>query len=275
MFDLTVKRQFAEKPTLYSPDTKNQENNALGGTLASIPLELREAIYRLLFQEDHLSILRVSRYINAEATAVLHKTRPCRMYVGYPRFGRPNNSGRRPAASCFPIQNFEVRVNFSNVICHDEGHYYLVPPHEFKPISVFGDPNVCRQSMVLSLDPNLPRSALLVRKYLKMLFEESRHVLGFRSLLILFLSGGVDENLRKKWIDVQGIATDLLDPKLGPSVCFDTERGLCVAYKPWDFVSRQCRVKQEYWHGIQYTRFTYEGDGNEEPSARKADALRD
>ena len=209
------------------------------------------------------------------------------MYVGYPRFGRPKDFHRRPTASCFPIQNFEIHVNFTKAIDHGNGLYFLIPQAHFEPISVFGDPNVCRQSMVLSLDPNLtsspllvgqdlnlPRSALPVGEYLKTLSEESRHVLGFRSLLILFLSNGADENLKNKWINVQSIATDWLDPKLGPSVCFVTERGQCVAYKPWDFVSRHCRVKQELWRGIQYTRFTYEGDGNEESSARKADASR-
>ena len=263
-----------EKPTLCSPDTKNQEINALGGTLSSIPLELREAIYRLLFLGSHLSILQVSKYINAEASAVLYKSRPCYMYVGYPRFSRPQVFRRRPAASCFPIQNFEIKVNFSNVIGHDIGFYYLVPPADFKPISVFGDPNVCRQSMVLFLDHYLPNSAMRAREYLKMLFGECKHVLGFQRLLLVFLSAGHEDSLSMKRINVQGIATELLDPKLGPSVCFDTERGLCVGYKPWDFISRQCRVNQEYWRGIQYARFTYEGDGNKKPPAAKADVSR-
>ena len=273
MFSLTVRRHSPEKPTLCSPDTKNQETIALGGTLSSIPLELREAIYRLLFSEGHLSILQVSKYITAEATTVLHKTRPCCMYIGYPRLGHPQDFRRRSTASCFPIQNFEIRVNFLNVIGHAYGLYYLFPPADFEPISVFGDPNVCRQSMVLLLDHNLPKSALRVREYLRMLFKESRHVLGFQRLLLVFLSAGPDEKLLMKRINVQGIATELLDPKLGPSVCFDTKRGLCVGYKPWDFVSRQCRVNQEYWRGIQYTRFTYEDDEHQKSPATKTDAL--
>ena len=274
MFGLTVRRQPPEKPIICSPDTKNQETIAPNGTLTSIPLELREAIYRLLFSEGHLSILRVSKYINAEATAVLYKIRPCCMFVGYPQRGRPRGFRRRPIASGFPIQNFEIKVNFLNVIECDEGHYSLIPPADFEPIRVFGDPNVCRQSMVLILDHNLPRSARWVRQYLKMLFEESRHVLGFQRLLLVFLSAGPNQNLIMKRINVQGIATELLDPKLGPSVCFDTERGLCVEYRPWDSISRQCRVNQEYWRGIQYTRFTYEGDENKKLPATKADASR-
>ena len=262
-----------EKPKICSPDIKNQETNALGGTLSSIPLELREAIYRLLFSEGHLSILQVSKYINAEATAVLYKTRPCYISVGYPQSSRPKDLRPRPVASCFPIQNFEIDVNFAKVIGRSNGQYILFPPAYFEPISVFGDPNVCRQSVVLILDRYLHDSATRAREYLKMLFEECRHVLGFQRLLLVFLSAGPDDSLRMKRINVQGIARDMLDPKLGPSVCFDTEEGLCVGYKPWDSISRQCQVNQEYWSGIQYTRFTYEGDEHRKFPATKADAL--
>ena len=220
--------QSPERPTLCSADIMNQETHALGGTLSSIPLELRDAIYRLVLSDGHLSILQVSKFINAEATAALYKTRPCRMYVGYPRRGRPKDYRRRPTASCFPIQKFELQVKFSNVIGHSDGLQFLFLPAYFEPISVFGDPNVCRQSMFLLLDHNLPISKLEVREYLTMLFEESRHVLGFKSLVLLFFTAGRDERLRMKRIDVQGIARDLLDPKLGPSVYFDTAEALCV-----------------------------------------------
>ena len=274
MFSLTFSRYSAKKPTSCSPDTKNQETDALGGTLSSIPLELREAIYRLLFSEGHVSILQISKYINVEATAVLHKTKPCRMSIGYPPFGRPEDFRRRPVASCFPIQNFEIKVELSNVIGRGYGVDYLFTPADFDPISVFGDPNICRQSMVLFLDHYLHNSVMRARKYFKMLFGDCRHVLGFQRLLLVFISYGPDETLIMKRNNVQGIATELLDPKLGPSVCFDTERGLCVEYKPWDFISRQCRVNQEYWHGIQYARFTYEGDGNKRFPATKTDVLR-
>ena len=279
MFSLMARKYPRKKPTLCSPDSKNQETNALGGTLSSIPLELREAIYRLLFSEGHLSILQVSKYITAEATAVLYRTRPCRMCVGYPPCdppcGRPEDFRRRPVASCFPIQNFEIHVNFANIIGPRNDQYLLTPAPYFEGIGVFGDPNVRRQSMVLLFDHYLywRNSATWARENLEMLFEEWRHVLGFQRLLLLFLSAGPGESLRMKRINVQGIATGLLDSKLGPSVCFDTERGLCVGYKPWDFVSRQCRVDQEYWRGIRYMRFTYEGDGNEKLPSTKADAL--
>ena len=263
----------AEKPTLCSSDTKNQETNALGGTLSSIPLELREAIYRLLFSEGHLCILQVSKYINAEATAVLYKIRPCWMSVGYPQSSRPKDLGPRPVASCFPIQSFAIEVNFTKLIGRSNGQYLLFPAAYFEPISVFGDPYVCRQSMVLVLDRYMHNSAMRAREYLKMLFEECRHVLGFRHLLLVFLSAGPDESSRMKRMNVQGIARDMMDPKLGPSVCFDIEQGLCVGYKPWDYISRQCRVNQEYWRGIQYTRFTHEGDEHRKFPDTKADAL--
>ena len=273
MVSLADRKQSPERPTLCSADVMNQESHALGGTLYSIPLELRDAIYRDVLSEGHLSILQVSKLINVEATAALHRTVPCCMYVGYPRIGCPQEYRRRPAASCFPIQNFELYVNFSRVIGYGNELYFLFPPIYFEPISVFGDPNVCRQSMVLLLDHSLHNTALGLREYLKMLFGECRHVLGFRSLILVFLTYYADHTLGMKRNNVQGIARDLLDPKLGPSVCYEDEDGLCVEYKPWAFVSRQCRVSQEYWRGIQYTRFTYEVDGNKEFPATKADAL--
>ena len=112
------------------PISGEQSSNEAPGTpltLLTLPLEIRDQIYGLLFPFGHLTILRVSKAVHAQAVPFLFKWGILRINIGYVGLGQPANV---PPAMLEQIQHVRIKSliemgaadRLKNWYCHTLDH---------------------------------------------------------------------------------------------------------------------------------------------------------
>lgn len=217
-----------------------------GGILLRLPRELRDMIYALLISGGDLSILRVSRMINAEAQFAFYQAAIARQSAGFNHI----SINRSYRGSTSQIQNFELQCNLDSRLEPPPGTFmsFVRPclqtarkkrsPMSFRPAWYFGDENVCRSEMLMKLDfgpPSSLASATEAEQWIQELLQPARAFIGFKVLVIEATSAPSFWTMAEK-TRIGLLVNSILEPKLGPASGDDIER---IEYRPWNVVARQ------------------------------------
>ena len=217
-----------------------------GGILLQLPREIRDMIYALLISVGDLSILRVSRMINAEAHFSFYQAAIARQSAGFNHV-LINDSYRRRT---WQIQNFELQCNLDSRLEPPPGvPMSIVGPTmqtarkrdssmSFRHASYFGDYDVCRNQMFIKLDFGPPSSLAPPAdavKWIRELLQPARIFRGFKVLVIEATRTPSFWTMADK-TSIGLLVNSVLEPELGPASGDDIGR---IEYRPWSVVASQ------------------------------------
>ena len=208
--------------------------------LLQLPRELRDEIYRRSIAAGNLSILSLSKFVNAEASELVSKYAVLRVNLG---FVNRTNWSQLGSASVATVRHLDLRLNTSP-------HGAL--PFNIDVISGFFDKQIIRESCIVMTNygkegsaPGLDRSILYqqltrLNGFKKLVFKivlERYEAAEFRGILTeekfheLF---PYDESLlqhqRQSYVKVK----KFLEPSMGPGKFDDSVEGHCLEFHPLD-----------------------------------------
>ena len=237
-----------------------RDENPAGAILLRLPPEIREMIYAILISVGDLSILRVSRMINAEAQLVFYQAGVSRQIAGLNQ--PPINSWYRALDQDSLIQNFELQCNLYSRIAHGSSERVLASliramqtqrrtsTLDFRPASEFGSPDVCRNHMLIKLDFG-PRfssiSSTEVEQSIRRLLAGARSFVGFKILVVEATPTPRSWTMADR-TRIGALVNSILEPKLGPASGDNIER---IEYRPWSVVACQQHTIKPQVHVIR------------------------
>ena len=210
--------------------------------LLQLPRELRDEIYRRSIAAGNLSILSLSKFVNAEASELLSKHAVLRVNLG---FVNRTNWSQLGSASVATVRHLDLRLNTSP-------HGAL--PFNIDVISGFFDKQIIRESCIVMTNygkegsaPNLDHSILYqqlarLHGFKKLVFKivlERYEAAEFRGILTVEKFHELfpyDESLlqhhRQSYVKVKRF----LEPTMGRGDFDDSVGGHCLEFHPLDSV---------------------------------------